>query len=161
MSQSTAPHSDLSVEHGLTLGDLATRFGCEVSGDPDAIVQRVATLALAGPGDLSFLANTKYRRFLATTSASAVVLVEDAVSDCPTNALVASDPYLTYARIAQVLYPSAGLPGGRHPAAWCDPTAQIAQTATEPKSVNLSALGPTVWSAKTASLVTNLSSTPM
>ena len=43
----------------LRLAELAVRFGCELKGDPDALVERVATLQEAGPRSLAFLANTR------------------------------------------------------------------------------------------------------
>ena len=46
------------------LADLAVRFGCELRGDPDTVVDRVAPLQDAGPGAVSFLANPQYRRYL-------------------------------------------------------------------------------------------------
>ncbi|MGI9246135.1 MAG: LpxD N-terminal domain-containing protein, partial [Steroidobacteraceae bacterium] len=101
----------------VSLGELAVRFGCELRGDPDARVDRVATLQAAGPGTLSFLANARYRKHLAGTGATAVVLGAEAADDCPTNALVAANPYATYARIAQVLVPEPAFDGGRHPSA--------------------------------------------
>ncbi len=101
----------------VSLGELAIRFGCELRGDPDVAVERVATLQEAGPGSLSFLANPRYRRHLATTRASAVVLEAGSADDCPTNSLVAANPYATYARIAQHLNPEPAFAGGRHPTA--------------------------------------------
>ena len=41
-----------------SLGNLATRFGCELIGDADAEVSTVATLANAEPGAVSFLAKS-------------------------------------------------------------------------------------------------------
>jgi len=101
----------------LRLDELAVRFGCELQGDPDVLVERVATLQDATPGSLAFLANPRYRRYLATTRASAVVLDASAAAACPVSALVARNPYATYARIAQLLYPSAAFSAGRHPSA--------------------------------------------
>ena len=87
-----------------TLGQLALRFGCELRGDPEARVERVGTLAGAGPGDLSFLANALYRPQLAHTRAGAVVLDAASAAACPVPALVSSNPYATYARIATLLH---------------------------------------------------------
>ena len=58
----------------VRLGELAARFGCELRGDQDALVERVAPLQDASAGSVSFLANPKYRRHLAGTRATAVVL---------------------------------------------------------------------------------------
>jgi UDP-3-O-[3-hydroxymyristoyl] glucosamine N-acyltransferase len=101
----------------LRLAELAVRFGCELQGNPDALVERVATLQEAAPGSLAFLANPRYRRYLAATRASAVVLDAAAAAECPVPALVARNPYATYARIAQLLYPAPGFVPGRHPSA--------------------------------------------
>ncbi len=109
----------------LRLAELAVRFGCELRGDPDASVGRVATLQGAGPGDLSFLANPRYRRFLADTRATAVVLDAAAADGCPVAALVAPNPYATYARMAQVLHPDPAFGGGRHPSSIVDDSAEI------------------------------------
>ena len=113
----------------VRLGELAVRFGCELRGDPDVLVERVATLQDAGPGAVSFLANPKYRRHLAGTGAAAVVLDAASAAECRTNALVAGNPYATYARIAQVLYPEPAFAGGRHPTAVIEPGAQVDATA--------------------------------
>ena len=108
-----------------TLGELAVRFGLELAGDPDAVVDAVATLSSAGPGTVSFLANPRYRRFLETTRATAVVLDAAAATGCPVAALVAENPYAAYARIAQLLYPRPTPVPGVHASAVVDPTAQV------------------------------------
>mgnify|MGYP001180942667 CR=1 FL=1 len=101
----------------VRLADLAVRFGCELRGDPELLVDRVASLADAADGSLAFLANPRYRRHLATTRATAVVLAAADAEACPAAALVARNPYATYARIAQVLHPAPMFAGGRHPRA--------------------------------------------
>jgi len=109
----------------VALGELAVRFGCELRGDPQVQLERVATLAGAGPGGLAFLANPRYRTQLAATRASAVVLDAAAAADCPTAMLVSSNPYATYARIAALLHPPAPLAAGVHPSAQVAAGAQI------------------------------------
>jgi UDP-3-O-[3-hydroxymyristoyl] glucosamine N-acyltransferase len=115
----------------VSLGELAVRFGCELRGDPDVTVERVATLANAGPGELSFLANPRYRGQLAATRAAAVVLDVAAAADCPAAMLVSTNPYATYARIAAVLHPQAVPVPGVHPTAIVaagariDPSAEV------------------------------------
>ena len=93
------------------------RFGCELRGDPDARIARVATLAGAAPGALAFLANPHYRPQLAATRATAVVLAAEAADECPAASLVCANPYATYARIAALLHPPAPLVPGVHPQA--------------------------------------------
>jgi UDP-3-O-[3-hydroxymyristoyl] glucosamine N-acyltransferase len=113
----------------LRLAELAVRFGCELKGDPDALVERVATLQEAGPRSLAFLANTRYRRFLASTRATAVVLDATAAPECPVGALVTGNPYATFARIAQLLYPEPAFAPGCHPSSVVEPGATIDATA--------------------------------
>ena len=114
----------------LALGELAVRFGCELRGDPQLRVARVATLSSAGPGDLGFLANPRYRTQLRTTRATAVVLDEASAPLCPTAALVHSNPYATYARLAALLHPVPSAPPGVHPSAVIDASALIAPSAS-------------------------------
>lgn len=111
------------------LAELAVRFGCELRGDPDTLVDRVAPLQDAGPGAISFLANPRYRRHLAATRASAVVLDGKTAPECPVAALVARNPYATYARIAQVLYPTPPVVPGRDPSAVVEAGAEVDPTA--------------------------------
>jgi UDP-3-O-[3-hydroxymyristoyl] glucosamine N-acyltransferase len=100
------------MSHGLRLGDLAVRHGCELRGDPEARVERVGTLRGAGPGTLAFLANPAYRAQLPATRATAVVLAPEAADGCPCAALLTADPYAAYARMAAELHPEpAVVPG--------------------------------------------------
>jgi UDP-3-O-[3-hydroxymyristoyl] glucosamine N-acyltransferase len=131
------------------LADLAVRFGCELRGDPDAVVDRVAPLQDAGPGSLAFLANPRYRRHLPGTRATAVVLDAATAAECPVAALVARNPYATYARIAGVLHPAPPVVGGRHasavvdehaivdPSAWIGPHVLVAAGASIGRSASL------------------------
>ncbi len=109
----------------LRLADLAQRVEARLVGDADCRVDRVDTLADAGEGAITFLANKKYQRHLADTQASAVILAPEFVADCPTNALVADNPYLAYARAAALLFPEPPLTSGRHPSAVVASTAQV------------------------------------
>ncbi|MCX7893880.1 MAG: UDP-3-O-(3-hydroxymyristoyl)glucosamine N-acyltransferase [Burkholderiales bacterium] len=110
----------------LRLRDLVDRFGGEIVGDPDTEIERVATLRSAGPGDLSFLANPRYRNELAATRASAVVLspAEREASALPR--IVAHDPYLFFARVVDLLHPAPAPAPGVHATAVVEPGAEIA-----------------------------------
>lgn len=114
----------------LPLSELAVRFGCELRGDPALRVGRVATLAGAGTGDLSFLANPQYRAQLALTRASAVVMDATSAEGSAVAALVHSNPYATYARIATLLHPEPVVAPGIHASALVDPSAQVASSAS-------------------------------
>jgi UDP-3-O-[3-hydroxymyristoyl] glucosamine N-acyltransferase len=110
---------------GVTLGELAEHIGARLLGDLQARVHGVAALEHAVPGMLSFLSNRKYRKYLKSTSATAVILAEGDAPACPVAALVSNDPYLAYARAARILYAGNERPAGVHPSAVVDPAAQV------------------------------------
>ena len=109
----------------LTLGELAVRFGCTLKGDPDKVVSHVGTIEAADGDALTFLAQPRLRRFLASTRAAAVVLDPKFADACPVAALLTSNPYATYARMATVLHPPVSHTPGIHPAACVDPAAAV------------------------------------
>ena len=114
----------------LPLAELAVRFGCELRGDPAVMVERVGTLAGAGAGELAFLANPQYRAQLGSTRACAVVLDAANAAHCPVAALVHSNPYARYARIAALLHPETPAAPGVHAHALVDPSTRVAATAS-------------------------------
>jgi UDP-3-O-[3-hydroxymyristoyl] glucosamine N-acyltransferase len=113
----------------IRLGELAAEFGCELVGDPQASISRVATLSNAKAGELSFFASKAYRDQLRATSAAAVLLKSADAVDCPVDALITDDPYLVFARIAGLLYPQPAPIAGTHPSATISPAAKIAGSA--------------------------------
>ena len=112
-----------------SLGELATEFGCELVGDPEVRVDRVATLASASAESVGFLASPAYRNELLSTKAGAVVLTEADAGDCRVAALISDDPYATYALIAGVLHPPAGHAAGIHSSAIIADSASISDSA--------------------------------
>lgn len=87
----------------FTLAQLAQKLGAEVHGNGELEIRKVATLEKAGEGEITFLSNKKYRHFLEQTKAAAVLITEAELPYCPTNALVLKDPYVGFARVAQLL----------------------------------------------------------
>ena len=106
------------------------RFGCELRGEPDVLVEHVATLAGADSRSLAFLANPRYKPQLAQTKAAVVVLDAASAADCPTAALVCANPHATYARIAAILHARPQAPAGVHPTAVVAASARIDPTAS-------------------------------
>ena len=112
-----------------SLGELAVRHGLELRGDPDVRIARVGTLQQAGPDAVSFLANPRYRKFLASTQAGAVVLEAALAEQCVTAVLIAKNPYAAYARIAADLHPAPVFAPGVHAAASVAADAEVADSA--------------------------------
>ena len=101
----------------VTLGQLATLLGAELHGDASVEVSRVANLETAQPGEISFLSDSKYQSFLSKTQATAVLLKPADLAACQTNALVLKDPYVGFARVAQLLDTSPKPASNIHPSA--------------------------------------------
>jgi UDP-3-O-[3-hydroxymyristoyl] glucosamine N-acyltransferase len=97
----------------VTLRELADRLECRLEGDGELDVTRVSGIQDAEPGDVTFLANPKYEKALASTRASAVILKEDA-SPAPCAMLRARDPYLAFARAVGLFAPTSRLAPGVH-----------------------------------------------
>ncbi len=109
----------------ISLGELAARFGCELRGNPDTLVERVGTLANADNRSVAFLSESRNRRELAKTRAAVVVLDHTAADGCPTAALVCKNPRAIFARITDVLHPGPVYPPGIHPSAIVSPSARV------------------------------------
>jgi len=112
-----------------SVGELATRFDCELVGDPGVVVDHVAGLANAGPRSLSFLSSSKFGRHLSSTRAAAVILRAEDADSCPTVCLISDNPYAAYARMASLLHPPVLPEPGTHPTAVIDASARVAATA--------------------------------
>ena len=108
-----------------SLAELASATGARLAGDGTVTIRRVRALEDAGEGDVTFLANERYRQHLASTKASAVILGEDDLDACTTNALVSANPYLCYARVSALLHPQPRAVPGCHPSAVTHPSATI------------------------------------
>lgn len=133
----------------FTLSELAERLDAQLIGDAACSIASIATLESAGPGQLSFLSNAKYRKFLSESSAAAVLITaDDAAFVAPgVNALVVKDPYVAFARVAQWLDSTPRAATGIHP------TAVVAKTAVLGANV---AIGPNAVVSENAVLGDNV-----
>lgn len=87
----------------VSVSELAALLGAEVVGDGSLLISRISTLESADRSCISFLANSKYRKQVATTQAGCVLLSSgDAAcaSELP-SALICPDAYVGYARLTQ------------------------------------------------------------
>ncbi|HSQ01347.1 MAG TPA: UDP-3-O-(3-hydroxymyristoyl)glucosamine N-acyltransferase [Candidatus Dormibacteraeota bacterium] len=106
----------------MRLSDLAALLGCELHGDGGVEITRVAPIESAGAGDLTFVANPRYLRFLADCRASAVILAPDAPAT-PLPTLRTPDPYMAFSRAVEHFHVPLAWRRGVHP------TAQVAASA--------------------------------
>ncbi|MBS7411860.1 UDP-3-O-(3-hydroxymyristoyl)glucosamine N-acyltransferase [Pseudomonas syringae] len=129
----------------IKLGQLAEFLGATLRGDKDIEITGLATLQEAGPGQVSFLANPKYRKLLVDTQATAVLLKPADAEGYTGNALVVPDTYLAYARISHFFDPKPKSSAGVHPTAviaadaLIDPAASIGAFAVIESGVRIAA----------------------
>ncbi len=113
-----------------SLDEIAIAIGGKVIGDASYKVSGIATLQTAKAEHLSFLANTKYSKFLVDTHAGAVIVKEQAVELVPNHAIVTDDPYVAYAKAATLMNPPDDLVPSIDKSAVIAPDCRIAETAT-------------------------------
>jgi UDP-3-O-[3-hydroxymyristoyl] glucosamine N-acyltransferase len=87
-----------------TLSELARELGGEVVGDGTTVIRGVAGIREAMPGDLTFLANSRYDAHLNETRASAVIC-SGQQRECAVPLLVVENPYLAFQRVVRIFRP--------------------------------------------------------
>jgi UDP-3-O-[3-hydroxymyristoyl] glucosamine N-acyltransferase len=106
---------------------LAELVGGELIGDGEINIESAAPIASAGPGQISFLANSKYEKYLAETGASALVISAGIDFD-RLPVIKHQDPYYAFALILDRLYPEVErIPKGVDPAAVVADSAKIGE----------------------------------
>ena len=113
----------------IKLGALIRDFGGELIGDAEILISGIGTLAGAGPSDISFLSNSKYRGQLALTRAAAVILGPQDQDATSIPRIVTHNPYADMAKVSALLHPPARPASGIHPSAIVDVTARVAPDA--------------------------------
>jgi UDP-3-O-[3-hydroxymyristoyl] glucosamine N-acyltransferase len=98
----------------VRLGDLAARVGGQVRGDPERAIGGVATLEAAGPDDLAFFTNARYRKS-AETSRAGAILVGPGTELPGRDLLEAPQPYLALALALEQFHPERRPPPGISP----------------------------------------------
>lgn len=95
------------MSHAISLFQLAQKIGAQLhlsgADTQDTIISGISTLVRAGTGQISFLSNNRYRNQLQDTKAQAVILHPDELSHCSCSALVMTNPYVGFAKAAQLL----------------------------------------------------------
>ena len=98
----------------FTLEELATALGIEARGDLKCTITSIAPLQTAKAGQISFLDNPRYFKYLATTQASIVILSSKDATDYPGNALISQKPYLSYAKLVHLFAEKSKVVAGIH-----------------------------------------------
>ena len=109
----------------MKLHEIASHLDCQIVGDPDTEITGVATIETASPGTITFFNNIRYRKYLSSTLAAAVILEKAADLPSHLSGLVSPFPYLTFAH-ALALFSHALKPEPEiHPMAVVSPSAKL------------------------------------
>ena len=113
----------------MRLSELAEKTGASIeNGLPDLEISGCAGLDLAGPGQITFLANPKYTNQVSQTRAAAIFLDRAATIDRADLAIVrADDPYLAYTKALTLFFPRLPITPGIHPSAIIHDTASVSE----------------------------------
>mgnify|MGYP001405965207 CR=1 FL=1 len=85
-----------------TLGDIAKALDLPFRGNPETPLSRLASLDSAGEGDLSFVAQKKFSKQLATSLVTAVICPEEWVGNYTGAVLLSAQPYIDFARATRL-----------------------------------------------------------
>jgi UDP-3-O-[3-hydroxymyristoyl] glucosamine N-acyltransferase len=114
----------------FTLGELAEIAGGKLSGDGSTPISGVAGLREAQAGEITFFANPKYREYLESTKASAVIGPPGV--ECSAAKIVMDDPYVGFLKVLTVFAEAQKVrhPKGVHATAVVDPDCEVSPDAS-------------------------------
>jgi UDP-3-O-[3-hydroxymyristoyl] glucosamine N-acyltransferase len=116
---------------GFSLQELAARVGGTVIGDGAVVVDGIAPLEDAGPAQVSFFSNKKYRKAFEATRAGAVIVDPGVEAPAGKVLLAVENAYLAFAKISTLFHPprepmpEIAPSAVVHPSANVHPSAQV------------------------------------
>ncbi len=109
----------------LSLAEIAQLVQGILEGDSTITIHGVAKIEEAGSGEITFISNPRYAKYIGTTAASAVIVSKD----FPKTAkpiIRTQNPYFSFLRVLKVFHPLVpSLAEGIHPSAIIDETTVI------------------------------------
>lgn len=112
------------------LSDLVQGLLVEIQGDPDCVITGVAPLHQAESGNISFLSNAQYRKYLSASAASAVIVTKADAVLCKNVAVICDNPYYIYSQVAGFFDQRPATVPGIHPTAVIGADCQIDPSAS-------------------------------
>lgn len=112
------------------LDKLCQLIGAEIPPDAEQIeIAGVAAVEDAGPDDLTFISNPKYKKYLTTTRAKAVIITRDIKPPETLLSLVVDDPYVAFLKVLEVFNTRTpqDIASGIHPDAVIDPDTDVGE----------------------------------
>ena len=123
----------------MCLRDLTSKLGGEAIGEIEMPLTGVGTIEGAEGGQITFLANPRYRSALGDSRAGAVIVGPKDRDATSRPRIVAANPYAYFARVAQLFSPLEPRAGGVHHSAVIHPGAMIAASACLAEFVSIGA----------------------
>jgi len=89
-------------DKSYSLGYIADLTNSNIVGNKDFIVDNLSTLANASDSSITFLANTKYRKYLRNSKSLAVITNQENLQEDHRNYIVNENPYEVYAHVSNL-----------------------------------------------------------
>ncbi len=108
------------------LGDLSKKINGELSSGADIEINGASKIETARPGEITFMANPKYREFISQTKASAVIVDKKTEFAVDIPLIRVDDPYFSFLQVFLLFNPPRDLiEPGIHPTAIIHPESKI------------------------------------
>lgn len=105
------------AEKTYSVEQIAHCLNAQFFGDAGHLIQATASLSAARSNEISFVNQKAYYENLNTTQAGCILLAEDALPFVKGNYILVADPYLAFAKVAQLLDTTPVPNPGVHPSA--------------------------------------------
>ena len=109
-----------------TLGELAALLGGKLQGPADLVIQGIAAIDRATPGDITFISQKRYARLAAQSLAAAFIVGPDQ-ADLARPLIIVPHPYLAYAQAAALFAPPRSRWPGISPLAFLGQGVELGQ----------------------------------
>ncbi len=108
-----------------SLQEIVAQFGGRIEGNASTKVHQIATLDSASEGHIAFLTNSKYRKQLESTHASAIILAETDADSTLLPRIICANPYSYFAKVSAFLNPLPSVKAGIHANAFIGKGAKV------------------------------------
>lgn len=110
----------------LTAGEIAESIGATFEGEASTLVTGMAGITEAGPGDITFCANSKYSQLVPRSLAAAVIVRPDYSGGSTAALLRLEDPYAGFNQVLRMFKgETVRRPEGIHPTALVHPSVRM------------------------------------
>ena len=100
-----------------------------ISGDPNIEIAGVSEIQKSNKGTITFLGNLKYKKYIDTTEASAII-VDDENHLSGKDGVIVENPQLAMAKVLSMFFPNKYKSKGIHPKSIIDSSSDIGNNVT-------------------------------